>query len=150
MDCDRQRLDSISVIMVKIEPRREVGIGLHQQSDVRLSDAHGEESTVYSLDEFKTKLQMSVVKCTDEDLEFDIIGINPAIANAIRRILIAEVSDARAVFAQLCHYVDSNSFFSETFMAIACSQALSWGSESEILKEPSRCRFPPWPRTASR
>lgn len=79
--------------MVKIElSDEEVEIGSHQQRNVRLSEAYGEDSKAYSLADFKERLQMSVVKCTDEDLEFDLIGINPAIANAIRRILIAEVS----------------------------------------------------------
>ncbi|XP_028967890.1 DNA-directed RNA polymerases I and III subunit RPAC1 [Galendromus occidentalis] len=78
--------------MVKMEPREaEVTIGSHQQSNIRLSEAYGEGSQAYSLADFRRKLRMSVVKCTDEDLEFDIIGVDPAIANAIRRILIAEV-----------------------------------------------------------
>jgi len=74
--------------MVKAE--NEVEIGLYQQNNVRIPEEPDNETEPYSLAAFKKKLRMSVVKCTDHDLEFDIIGINPAIANAIRRILLAE------------------------------------------------------------
>ncbi|KAL9667908.1 hypothetical protein QQ045_002277 [Rhodiola kirilowii] len=33
----------------------------------------------------------NVIRLTDEDMEFDMIGIDPSIANAFRRILIAEL-----------------------------------------------------------
>ena len=34
---------------------------------------------------------MDVVSLTKEDLEFDLVGVDAAFANAIRRILLAEV-----------------------------------------------------------
>jgi len=43
------------------------------------------------LDNFYQNFKVEVKRITDEDMEFDMIGIDPAIANAFRRILIAEV-----------------------------------------------------------
>lgn len=79
--------------MVKIEScDSQVSIGLYQQDHMRPVEDLDPDSEPYSLEAFKKKLRMSVVKCDEEELEFDLIGVNPAIANAIRRILIAEVS----------------------------------------------------------
>ncbi|XP_043715184.1 DNA-directed RNA polymerases I and III subunit RPAC1-like isoform X2 [Telopea speciosissima] len=43
------------------------------------------------LDEFCKKFEVEVIRLTEDDMEFDMIGIDPAIANAFRRILIAEL-----------------------------------------------------------
>lgn len=43
------------------------------------------------LDSFYKNFKVEVKRITDEDMEFDMIGIDPAVANAFRRILIAEV-----------------------------------------------------------
>lgn len=43
------------------------------------------------LDNFRDNFKVEVIRLTKDDMEFDMIGIDPAIANAFRRILIAEV-----------------------------------------------------------
>ncbi|KAJ7522201.1 hypothetical protein O6H91_18G001000 [Diphasiastrum complanatum] len=43
------------------------------------------------LDEFRKNLRIEIKSLTEDDIEFDIIGIDAALANAFRRILIAEV-----------------------------------------------------------
>ncbi|XP_061353173.1 uncharacterized protein LOC133297953 isoform X2 [Gastrolobium bilobum] len=43
------------------------------------------------LDNFCQNFKVEVKRLTDDDIEFDMIGIDPALANAFRRILIAEV-----------------------------------------------------------
>lgn len=43
------------------------------------------------LSDVKRKLKISVSKCTEDELVFDMVGIDAPIANALRRILIAEV-----------------------------------------------------------
>nr|XP_043619085.1 DNA-directed RNA polymerases I and III subunit rpac1 [Erigeron canadensis] len=43
------------------------------------------------LNDFKEKFQVKVTKLNEEDMEFDLIGIDASIANAFRRILISEV-----------------------------------------------------------
>lgn len=42
-------------------------------------------------DNFCNNFRVKVVRLTEEDMEFDMIGSDAAIANAFRRILIAEV-----------------------------------------------------------
>ncbi|GAV59664.1 RNA_pol_A_bac domain-containing protein/RNA_pol_L domain-containing protein [Cephalotus follicularis] len=43
------------------------------------------------LDNFCNNFRVEVIRITEEDIEFDMIGIDAAIANAFRRILIAEL-----------------------------------------------------------
>jgi len=42
-------------------------------------------------DSFRKNFKVEVKRLTDSEMEFDMIGIDPAIANAFRRILISEV-----------------------------------------------------------
>lgn len=50
----------------------------------------------YSLDNFKAGFRIQVRKMSDEVMEFDMIGCDPSVANALRRILIAEVPTVAA------------------------------------------------------
>ncbi|KAK6149425.1 hypothetical protein DH2020_016950 [Rehmannia glutinosa] len=43
------------------------------------------------LEEFRNNFRVEVIKLTEDDMEFDMIGIDAALANAFRRILIAEL-----------------------------------------------------------
>ncbi|KAL0353494.1 UNVERIFIED_CONTAM: DNA-directed RNA polymerases I and III subunit rpac1 [Sesamum angustifolium] len=43
------------------------------------------------LEEFRSSFKVEVISLTEDDMEFDMIGIDAAIANAFRRILIAEL-----------------------------------------------------------
>ncbi|OVA07243.1 DNA-directed RNA polymerase [Macleaya cordata] len=43
------------------------------------------------LDQFCKNFRVEVVRLTEDEMEFDMIGIDPSIANAFRRILISEV-----------------------------------------------------------
>lgn len=45
----------------------------------------------WSLEKFKSKLKIKVINLNELDMEFDIIGVDPSIPNALRRILISEV-----------------------------------------------------------
>jgi len=45
----------------------------------------------WSIETFKQKLQVKVVKMEKDDMEFDVIGIDSSLANAFRRIMLAEV-----------------------------------------------------------
>ena len=57
--------------------------------------AHSYVSTGYdnsqTWQEFENSLKISVRKLDDEMIEFDLVGVSPAFANALRRILISEV-----------------------------------------------------------
>lgn len=43
------------------------------------------------LDNFERDFKIDVIRLTEDEMEFDMIGIDAAIANAFRRILISEV-----------------------------------------------------------
>lgn len=43
------------------------------------------------LDEFRNNFKVNVININQDDMEFDLIGIDASIANAFRRILISEV-----------------------------------------------------------
>ena len=46
----------------------------------------------WDLERFKAGFKVQVVSWNEEDMEFDMIGVDAAIANAFRRILLAEVT----------------------------------------------------------
>ena len=43
------------------------------------------------LENLKEKLKIKIVSWTEEDIVFDLIGVDASIANALRRIMLAEV-----------------------------------------------------------
>ncbi len=45
----------------------------------------------WSVEDFKKKCVVKIVKKKGMELEFDLIGVDPSLANAFRRILISEV-----------------------------------------------------------
>ncbi|KAJ2493464.1 DNA-directed RNA polymerase core subunit rpc40 [Coemansia sp. RSA 2050] len=45
----------------------------------------------YSLEELKNALEIKIVHLTPTEIEFDLIGVDASIANALRRILLAEI-----------------------------------------------------------
>ena len=40
---------------------------------------------------FESNLKTHISEVTDDSVEFDLVGVDPSIANAIRRVMIAEV-----------------------------------------------------------
>lgn len=61
-----------------------------QTDNISYSGAYaslGVDNTV----DFHESFRVEVIQLTKEDMEFDMIGIDAAIANAFRRILISEV-----------------------------------------------------------
>ncbi|EDW11181.1 DNA-directed RNA polymerases I and III subunit RPAC1 [Drosophila mojavensis] len=53
---------------------------------------YGLADEVFNMDVFKSKLQVVIVRNDEEHgLEFDLIGVYPAIANAFRRLMLSEV-----------------------------------------------------------
>ncbi|XP_062503648.1 DNA-directed RNA polymerases I and III subunit RPAC1-like isoform X2 [Corticium candelabrum] len=45
----------------------------------------------WSLEKFKKKFRVNIIHLTDNEMEFDMVGIDASLANAFRRILLAEV-----------------------------------------------------------
>ncbi|EDW77592.1 uncharacterized protein Dwil_GK24584 [Drosophila willistoni] len=52
---------------------------------------YGLADEVFNIDIFKQKLKVTIVRNDEEGLEFDLIGVYPAIANAFRRLMLSEV-----------------------------------------------------------
>ncbi|KAJ2136881.1 DNA-directed RNA polymerase core subunit rpc40 [Coemansia sp. RSA 678] len=51
----------------------------------------GSQDAVFNLEDFENSFDINIVCVTETDIEFDLIGVDASIANALRRILIAEV-----------------------------------------------------------
>ena len=47
------------------------------------------------IDSMMTKVQIEITKLTETDIEFDLVGVDASIANALRRILLSEVMDVK-------------------------------------------------------
>lgn len=62
------------------------------------------------VDHFCSKFRVEVNRLTEDEMEFDMIGIDPAIANSFRRILLAEVGLVMSLCTLCCligvHLVD--------------------------------------------
>ncbi|KAK4048571.1 DNA-directed RNA polymerase core subunit rpc40 [Microbotryomycetes sp. JL201] len=52
---------------------------------------HPHESNAWDFDEFKRRLQVTVTSLSSSAIEFDLVGVDASVANAFRRIVIAEV-----------------------------------------------------------
>ncbi|KAI0800444.1 insert subdomain of RNA polymerase alpha subunit [Fomes fomentarius] len=75
-------------------PRRHVGVHAERVSDVASTDFPGHypgEDHSWNLAKFKENLKVSVKRLSQRSIEFDLVGVDASIANAFRRILIAEV-----------------------------------------------------------
>lgn len=52
---------------------------------------YGFADEIFTIEKFKKSLKINLVSYKDQELEFDMIGVSPAIANAFRRLMISEV-----------------------------------------------------------
>jgi DNA-directed RNA polymerase I and III subunit RPAC1 len=68
----------------------------------------------WDLTKFVKNLRIEMVRRTDRELEFDMIGINPSIANAFRRILISEVP---TIAVDKVHIYNNTSIFQDDFLS---------------------------------
>ncbi|RUS84277.1 hypothetical protein EGW08_007970 [Elysia chlorotica] len=46
---------------------------------------------MWSQERFEERFQIDIIKMSDTDMEFDMVGVDAAIANAVRRVLLAEI-----------------------------------------------------------
>ncbi|KAJ7184397.1 DNA-directed RNA polymerase [Mycena filopes] len=75
-------------------PRRLVGIQAERVTDVSSRDFPGHypgEDHSWSLDKFRENLTVKIRRVSNRSIEFDLVGVDASIANAFRRIMIAEV-----------------------------------------------------------
>ncbi|KIK63186.1 hypothetical protein GYMLUDRAFT_72406 [Collybiopsis luxurians FD-317 M1] len=77
-----------------IHPRRLVGIQPERVTNVSSTEFPGhypDEDHSWDLDKFKRNLKIRVQRLSQRSIEFDLVGVDASIANAFRRIMIAEV-----------------------------------------------------------
>ncbi|KAI0933608.1 hypothetical protein AcW1_005394 [Taiwanofungus camphoratus] len=75
-------------------PRRHVGVHAERVSDVSSTEYPGhypDEDHSWDLDKFRQNLRVEIKRLSQRSVEFDLVGVDASIANAFRRILIAEV-----------------------------------------------------------
>ncbi|OSX61381.1 hypothetical protein POSPLADRAFT_1057137 [Postia placenta MAD-698-R-SB12] len=75
-------------------PRRHVNVQPERVSDVSNTEYPGhypDEDHSWDLQKFKQTLNVEVKRLSQRSIEFDLVGVDASIANAFRRILIAEV-----------------------------------------------------------
>ncbi|KAF8073513.1 DNA-directed RNA polymerase [Lyophyllum atratum] len=77
-----------------IDPRRLVGVHAERITDVSSTDYPGhypDEDHSWNLAKFQENLKVKVQRLSQRSIEFDLVGVDASIANAFRRILMAEV-----------------------------------------------------------
>ena len=79
-----------------VSERRLVGVHPEHVSNVSSTDFPGhypdeDHLHTFSLSRFKSALKVDVKRLSQRSIEFDMVGVDASIANAIRRTLIAEV-----------------------------------------------------------
>ncbi|KAJ7494523.1 DNA-directed RNA polymerase [Mycena galericulata] len=76
------------------DPRRLVGIKAERVTDVSSRDFPGHypgEDHSWSLEKFRENLTVQIRRASERSIDFDLVGVDASIANAFRRIIIAEV-----------------------------------------------------------
>ncbi|EDR14491.1 uncharacterized protein LACBIDRAFT_319284 [Laccaria bicolor S238N-H82] len=76
------------------DARRLVGIQSERVTNVSSTDYPGhypDEDNEWSLEKFKKNLKVKVQRLSNLSIDFDLVGVDASIANAFRRIMIAEV-----------------------------------------------------------
>ncbi|XP_048733002.2 DNA-directed RNA polymerases I and III subunit RPAC1-like isoform X2 [Ostrea edulis] len=76
------------------DTRRRVTLNEHGVDNVHSTDFPGEYPNYddsWNFKKFKKNFRIDMIKMNDDELEFDMVGIDAAIANAFRRILLSEV-----------------------------------------------------------
>ncbi|KZT74671.1 hypothetical protein DAEQUDRAFT_719854 [Daedalea quercina L-15889] len=75
-------------------PRRHVGVHAERVSDVSSTEYPGHypgEDHSWDLAKFRENLKVEVKRLSQRSVEFDLVGVDASIANAFRRIMIAEI-----------------------------------------------------------
>ncbi|KAK7463709.1 DNA-directed RNA polymerase core subunit rpc40 [Stygiomarasmius scandens] len=82
-----------------VNPRRLVGVTAERATHVSSTDFPGHypnEDHSWNLSQFRQNLKAEVQRLSNRSIEFDIVGVDASIANAFRRIMIAEVPTVAA------------------------------------------------------
>ncbi|ORY28460.1 DNA-directed RNA polymerases I and III 40 kDa polypeptide [Naematelia encephala] len=99
------------------DPRRHVQVLPERIGNVAGSDFPGHypgEDHSWNLTKFKENLVCSIQRLTPSIIEFDLVGVDASIANAIRRVLIAEVP---TVAIEECYVWNNTSIMQDEVLA---------------------------------
>ncbi|KAF9013418.1 DNA-directed RNA polymerase [Cyathus striatus] len=80
--------------MSDVDPRRIVHVEAERVSHVSSTDYPGhypDEDHSWDLEKFRQSLKVEVTRLSNRSIEFDLVGVDASVANAFRRIMIAEV-----------------------------------------------------------
>lgn len=101
----------------EIERRRIVGINSETVTNITSTDFpghHAGEEAAWSLNKFKQGLEVKFHHCTYDEASFSLVGLDASIANAFRRILIAEVP---TLAIETCYFNDNTSVIADEVLA---------------------------------
>lgn len=79
---------------IDLNPRYHVKLHAEKVLDVAANDFPGHwpgESHEWDLERFKQNLQIRISRVSSSSIEFDLVGLDASIANALRRIMLSEV-----------------------------------------------------------
>ncbi|KIY69059.1 hypothetical protein CYLTODRAFT_350265 [Cylindrobasidium torrendii FP15055 ss-10] len=79
---------------MSIDPRRLVGVKAERVTNISSTDFPGHypgEDHSWDAQKFKQNLKVQVQRVSNRSIDFDLVGVDASIANALRRILLAEV-----------------------------------------------------------
>ena len=62
---------------------------------------YGFADEIFTIEKFKKSLKINLVSYKDQELEFDMIGVSPAIANAFRRLMALNILKTKSKYLQL-------------------------------------------------
>jgi hypothetical protein len=63
------------------------------------------------LEDLERKLKIEIIRLDNDDIEFDLTGIDASVANALRRIMLAEVIYAFDIYSHICVYKHTYTLF---------------------------------------
>lgn len=77
--------------MTSLQSNSKPKLSLNEFKIKEQSNDYGFSDEPFSRDKLKQTLKINIIKRSDFELEFDLIGQTPALANAYRRIMLSEV-----------------------------------------------------------
>ena len=107
-------------------------------SNLDYAGVHGGTNKKWDVTEEEKKIKINVVKMNKTDMEFDLIGFDPALANAFRRILLAEIP---SMAIEKVHIYQNTSIMQVQFSFIGYIFGCGRKFQSQLIFFVQRTRF---------
>lgn len=88
--------------------------GVEDTSSNRFPSALGDTENAFNLERFKEGFRVEVKAKTEDEIQFDMIGVDASIANTVRRVLIAEVP---TMAVESCFVYENTSIMHDEILA---------------------------------